>query len=131
VVATVTLQKLHDGIQKVVVKNTILGDAAGDIVAGGNQLLADVSTFTPAATKVKIMRVQAMLGGFAATLFWDATGDVQIMNIPADTDVDQDFSAIGGLYPTGAAGQTGDIQITTTGLTTGETGYIILHLKKG
>ena len=90
-----------------------------------------MSTYTPAAARVKVMRIQASLGGFAATLYWDATSDVVMAHIPADTDIDQDYSAIGGLAPTGAAGQTGDIQITTTGLTTGETGYIILHLKKG
>lgn len=128
--ATVTAQKIADGIGCVTQKITIVGDAAGDIAAGGNVMLADPSGFTPATTRVRIDRVRACLGGFAATLYWDATTDVPILGIPADTNVDLDFRDIGGLSPTGAAGQTGKIQVVTSGLATGETGYIILDLTK-
>src|SRR5215831_1142453 len=129
-VATVTTQKIADGPGVVVVKVTILGDAAGDIVAGGNVFVADPTTFTPATTRVRIDRVQGMLAGFAATLWFDATSDVMILAMPDGKDFDMDYREAGGLSPTGAAGQTGKIQLTTLGLATGETGSFTMYMTK-
>ena len=128
--ATVTIQKIHDGISRVVQKITIAGDAGGDVSPADNSYLASPATFTPAATRVRIDRIQSTLAGFWATLYWDATTDVMILDLPADTDVDKDYSVFGGLTPTGAAGQTGRIQLTTSGLTSNKTGHIILHMTK-
>ena len=124
---TITTQKIIDGERNVVTKTTILGDGSGEETA--TQLL-DVSTFSGAPGTVKIIRIQAYLTGFSASLLWDATTDVTIIELPADDDINQDFKVFGGLINNSGTGKTGDIMFTTVGLGSADTGTIVIEMQK-
>jgi hypothetical protein len=127
--ATITKQVLHDGRRNAVVKATILGDADGDLTTPG--LLLDISNDLAMGdrTEVKLRRISGDLGGFTAALFWDATADVRICDLPSG-DSDNDWCDIGGLRNNAGAGKTGDILVSTLDLADGAGGTIILYLAK-
>ena len=123
-VNTVEVQTLVSGPRNLVLKVHIDGDGSGEET---DTLIVDASAY--GASEVKIMGVHGDFSGFTAELEWDATTNVHAMNIP-DYDVDADFTKFGGLINNAGAGKTGDILITTTGLGLGDTGHLILEMKK-
>lgn len=117
------LQTLIDGPRNLVVK----AYGTGAVTA---ETIVDVSTYVPACTKVRIMKVTwrsdaTLLGGI---LLWDATADVVAMNCAAGGET-LDFTGFGGLVNNAGAGVTGDIQLTTTG--TGSYTLILEMVKAG
>lgn len=124
---TITTQTIVDGAKNLVTKTTILGDGTGEETA---TLLIDASTFSGAPDKLKIVRIQAYLTGFSVKLLWDATTDVTAIELPAGGDLSMDFEKFGGLINNAGTGVTGDIMFTTVGLGAGDTGTIVLEMKK-
>ena len=124
--STLATQILNDGERNATVKGYITGDATQLTDA----VLVDVSALSGSPTSVKIMGIKAQLSAFTATLEWDATTDVPILEIPADQELDQSYRRFGGLQNNGGAGVTGDITITTLLIAAGANGTIILELKK-
>lgn len=60
-------------------------------------------------------------------LLWDASTDVQAIEIPCATNATKgNFRKFGGLINRGGTGITGDILITTTGLASGDTITLVL-----
>jgi len=114
-----------NGSRNVIIKIQISGDA--DLTSS---VLFDASAYLPEVTDNKIWTIDYVLNGFSATLYWDATTDVQALAIPTDHPHKNDFSWFGGLVNNAGSGKTGDILITTKGLTAGDTGTIILEVKK-
>ena len=92
---------------------------------GGAVTLVDLSALT--ATKagktliaVDIEKVKGTLRGFNyLTVLWDATTDVRALIIPPG-DIDLDFSDIGYMRNTDAAGFTGDVLSTIDVATDGD-----------
>ncbi len=127
---TATLQTIHDGPRNLVVKCKLTGDGT-DVTALLLINASDYSNPTPGAgASIKVMRIQSAMDGFTAALLWDhASTDVEFANIPIN-DMDQDFTAIGGLINNAGGAITGDIMITTVGNANGEDGTIILWMKK-
>ena len=80
-----------------------------------------------------ILRIRASSNTVSAnatlTLEFDATTDVLAYTIPLNQDVDIDFRDIGGLKNTAGSGITGDITITSTTLTSGDSITLILEVK--
>ncbi len=64
---------------------------------------------------------------------WDASTPVAALALPfgGGSPLDMNFRDIGGLKNQGAAGITGDITMTTTGLASGDTIFAILHVRVG
>jgi len=131
--ATATQQVINDGPRNLVLKYTIAG-TTGDITA---TKLVDASTFNDkngnavGANGLKLMAVQSSLTGFSAKLSWDATTDVDLIELPTDQEYSVDFTEIGGITDNGGSGSTGDVMITTTGYTaSGDGGVIVLYFKK-
>lgn len=122
---TITRQTLVNDARNLVVKIHIVGDSSGDEAATS---LVDVSALDANMDRVKITRIQSSLEGFSVNLIWDATANVDIMTL-TQTDMDMDFSSMGGLTNNAGSGRTGDILMDTLGLAT-EEGTIILHMKK-
>jgi hypothetical protein len=61
------------------------------------------------------------------TLNWDATTPVVALPIPINTNpTDSDFRCFGGLKNQGAAGRTGNITLTSTGLLAGDVVTLVL-----
>lgn len=64
-----------------------------------------------------------------AFLEWDATTDVLALDLPATRQSCWKFCHFGGLPNQGAAGKTGDITLTTTGLEAGDAITLILVVR--
>ena len=126
---TATLQTIHDGARNLVVKCKLTGDGT-DVTA---LKLIDASTYTApvpgVGASLKVMKIISQMDGFTAALLWDATTDVEFVNIP-NQEMTQDFTDIGGLINNAGTGITGDIMITTVGNAAGEDGTIILYMRK-
>lgn len=120
----VSSQILIDGPRQVVVKLTNLSDGTGESAV----LKVDVSALTGAPTAVKIRRVHYSVTGMVATLLWDATTDVRILDLSGYGTLD--FDSFGGLTNNGGTGVTGDILLTTTGHSSGDSYSIILEMAK-
>jgi len=131
--ATATEQIIHNGNRNLIVKYTIAG-TTGDTTAG---ILVNASDFTDkdgttlGANAFTLVSIQAALTGFSCNLLWDATANVDLIQIPTDIPINQDFSKFGGIKDNSGSGSTGDVLFTTTGYTaSGDGGHIYLHLRK-
>jgi hypothetical protein len=120
----VTSQTLIDGPKHVVMKLTNLSDGTGEAAV----LKVDVSTLSGAPARVKINKIHYSVAGMVATLLWDATTDVRIVDLQGDGCFDA--TSFGGLYNNAGAGVTGDIMLTTTGHNAGDSYSIVLEMVK-
>ena len=120
----VTSQTLYDGRRRAVMKFTNLSDGTGESAV----LKVDVSALQGAPTSVRIDKIHYSTSGMVATLLWDADTDVRILDLQGEGTFD--FCGFGGLVNNGGAGVTGDIKLTTTGHTSGDSYWIILEMKK-
>ena len=131
--ATATEQVINDGPRNLNIKYTI-GGTSGDVAA---TKLVDVSDFVDAegntlgANSLTLIGIDASLTGFSCKLAWDATADVDLIEIPSDDVLTRDFREYGGIKNNSGAGSTGDVMFTTTGFTaSGDGGHIYLKFKK-
>ncbi len=124
---TITKQTIENGERNVVVKAILIGTSGSDVT---DTLLIDASDYGTDFTDLKIMKIQAHLNGFSVMLEWDASTNVDALSIPGDEWVNYNFFAEGGLPNNAGSGKTGDIDIDTSGLGSGETGSIVLWLRK-
>lgn len=126
---TITTQTLMDGARNVVQKFHL--DGASEET---NATLVDVSALNGFSegefTEVKITAVQSSLTGFSATLHWDATANVDALQLLEGDQVRQCYEQFGGLINASGAGKTGDILISTNGLGAGDEGTIVLEMWK-
>lgn len=119
----VTSQTILDGPRNLVMKFTNLSDGTGESAV----LKVDVSTFTPPAATVAIKRITYNVQGMVATLLWDATTDVRIIDLAGDGVFDFSRAPIPN---TKASGYTGDILLTTTGHSSGDSYSIVVEMIK-
>ncbi len=122
----ITKTTMIDGSRNLVVKIHINGDGTGEET---DTLLIDASTYSPAFTESKLMKMTSNIVGFSAELNWDATVNT-ICVIARAGDSEFDFSTIGGISNDSGAGRTGDLLITTVGLGAADHGILILEFKK-
>ena len=123
---TVATRTLHDGPRNVVQHFLNQSDGTGESAV----VKVDVSTFSPAATRVRIDKIDFATEGMAVDILWDATTPVLAVHLPRDMSVTLDYSAIGGLINPKATGWTGDIKFTTMTNPNGGRYSITLHMKK-
>lgn len=123
-VDAVTSQTIIDGEKNVVQKFTNLSDGTGEAAV----LKVDVSALNGAPSRVKINKVHYSVSGMVATLLWDATTDVRIMDLQGDGTFDA--TGFGGLINNAGTGVTGDILLTTAGHTLNDSYTIILEMAK-
>jgi len=131
--ATATQQVINDGHRNLNLKYTIAG-TSGDI---SNSILVNISGFNDkngkalGANGLTLVGIDASLTGFSANLLWDATSNVELLEIPSDQPYTRNFKSIGGIKDNSGTGSTGDVLITTTGYTaSGDGGHIYLKFKK-
>lgn len=118
---TVTSQTILDGDRNLVMLFTGLLDTSNE----ARVIKVDVSTFVPAATKVKVNEIQWVASSqLTLVLDWDATAPVRFATLVGyDELCAQDF---GGLQNNAGAGVTGDIFLTTLGWASGSQSYTLL-----
>tara|TARA_R100000388_G_C7242338_1_gene162395 strand:+ start:373 stop:783 length:411 start_codon:yes stop_codon:yes gene_type:complete len=130
---TVTSTTILDGDKDFIVQLTNVSDSTGESAV----TKVDVSGLTArksdgaACTGVKLAKVFYSILGFTKIgLLWDASTDTLCMELNPSADGILDFSDFGGLQNTSGSGKTGDINLTTTGASSGDSYMIILHCIK-
>ncbi len=83
-----------------------------------------------ACTGVRLARIVYSTFGMSVKLLWDASTDTICWDLNADYTTDEDFTDFGGIRNTAGSGKTGDIMLTTTGHTSGDSYVIVLTLYK-
>lgn len=119
---TVTSQTLVNGSRNLVMKFTNASDGTGEAAV----TKVDVSAL--GYSDVKIDRIHFSATGMGVRLLWDATSDVTAFEIGAGETGTLDFCKFGGLTNNAGAGKTGDINLTTTGATNGDSYTLILEM---
>jgi hypothetical protein len=91
----------------------------------------DISTFNcrngQGASYSKIERIEYNVNGMTVALYWDHTTDDEIAVLGGSGIIDQ--SADGGRVDPKSAGGTGDILLTTSGHTSGDSYDITLYMR--
>jgi len=126
----VTTQVLVDGSSNTIIKVNIKGDnaTATELV---KVIIFNASAYATGSVDNKLMEIEYGLNGFSAELLWDATTDIPLISLEQDHPTKAEFWIEGGLVNNSAAGRTGDILITTTGLASSvKAGYMIFYIKE-
>ena len=128
----VTTTTIQDGDRIAVIQLTNTSDGTGESAV----TKIDVSALQPnssggkVCTGVKLGRIVYSTFGMSVKLLWDATTDTICWDLNADYTTDEDFTGFGGIQNTAGTGKTGDINLTTTGHTSGDSYVIVLTLIK-
>lgn len=121
----ITITTILDGVRNLIKKIDIVGDGSGEETAA---VLVDVSAHGCSA--VSILKEYHQLSGFSARLKWDADTDTVAFNL-LEGEGGLDFNQVSGPINNNAgAGKTGDLVLATSGLGSGDTGTIILTMRK-
>ena len=128
----VTKTTVEDGPKKAVIYCTNTSDGTGEsaVVKVDVSALSSLQDGT-ACTGVRIEKIKFSNVGMGVKLLWDASTDVIAVELPADYSDTLDYSDISGLPNVAASGgNTGDIQLTTVGHSSGDTYSVVLHCLK-
>ena len=126
-----TSQVIQDGPRNAILKFTNVSDGTGQALA----VLVDVSTLSAdpltkqVCNGVTLQSITYSNVGMGVELFWDATTNIPLLNLLTDWSDQLDFSDFGIPNDT-AAGKTGDILVTTSAATAGDTYTLVLTLTK-
>jgi hypothetical protein len=128
----VTATKVEDGPKKATFYLTNTSDGTGEAAV----TKIDVSALAAlqdgtVCTGVRIENITFTNVGMSVKLLWDASTDVIAAQLPADYSDTLDYSGISGLPNVAASGgNTGDIQLTTVGHSSGDTYSIVITCLK-
>ena len=128
----VTSTTLMDSDRVAIIQLTSTSDGTGEAAVKKIDVsaLSDSST-GQACTGVRLAKIVYSTFGMSVKLLWDATTDTICWDLNADYTTDEDFTEFGGIRNTAAAsGKTGDIMLTTTGHSDGDSYVIVLTLYK-
>ena len=128
----VTSTTLMDSDRVAIIQLTNTSDGTGEAAVKKIDVsaLSDSST-GQACTGVRLARIVYSTFGMSAKLLWVATTNTICWDLNSDYTTDEDFTDFGGIQNTAAAiGKTGDIALTTTGHTSGDSYVIVLTLIK-
>ena len=123
----VTSKVILNSPKRHIVVLTNVSDGTGE----SNVVKVDKSTLTGPnglePSKLRVDKIEYSVFGMSVTLSFDRTSDIKIAVLQGDGCLD--FTEAGGLIDS-TTGDTGDILLTTTGHTSGDTYTITLHLRK-
>jgi len=128
----VTSTTLMDSDRVAIIQLTSTSDGTGEAAVKKIDVsaLSDSST-GQACTGVRLAKIVYSTFGMSVKLLWDATADTICWDLNADYTTDEDFTEFGGIRNTAAAsGKTGDIMLTTTGHSDGDSYVIVLTVYK-
>ena len=123
---------LLDSDRLAVIQLTSTSDGTGESAV----VKVDVSALQPnnfgkACTGVRLAKICYSTFGMSAKLLWVATTNTICWDLNENYADSEDFTEFGGLVNTAAAGgKTGDIALTTTGHSSGDSYVIVLTLFK-
>tara|TARA_R110000803_G_scaffold100227_1_gene168341 strand:- start:1017 stop:1421 length:405 start_codon:yes stop_codon:yes gene_type:complete len=128
----VTSTTIADGDRSAVIQLTSTSDGTGEsaVTKIDVSALAVRSSDGAACTGCKVSRINYSTLGMSVKLLWDATTNTICWDLREHSD-DVEFSYMGGLQNTAAAsGKTGDIALTTTGHSAGDSYVIVITVIK-
>ena len=127
----VTSTTLMDSDRVAIIQLTSTSDGTGEAAVKKIDVsaLSDSST-GQACTGVRLARIVYSTFGMSVKLLWDATTDTICWDLNADYTTDEDFTDFGGVRNTAGSGKTGDIMLTTTGHSDGDSYVIVLTVYK-
>ena len=128
----VTSTTLVDSGRLAVIQFTNTSDGTGEAAVTKVDVSAlSSSSNGQACTGVRLAKIVYSTFGMSVKLLWDATTDTICWDLNSDYTTDEDFTEFGGIVNTAAAsGKTGDIKLTTTGHSSGDSYVIVLTLIK-
>ena len=128
----VTSTTLSDSDRSAVIQLTNTSDGTGEsaVTKVDVSALATRSTDGATCTGVRLAKIVYSTFGMSVKLLWDATTDTICWDLNSDYTTDEDFTEFGGIRNTSGSGKTGDIKLTTTGHTSGDSYVIVLTLYK-
>ena len=127
----VTSTTLMDSDRVAIIQLTSTSDGTGEAAVKRVDVsaLSDSST-GQACTGVRLAKIVYSTFGMSVKLLWDATTDTICWDLNADYTTDEDFTEFGGVRNTSGSGKTGDIMLTTTGHSDGDSYVIVLTVYK-
>ena len=126
-----TSQIIQDGPRSAILKFTNISDGTGQAAA----VLVDVSTLSAdpltnqVCNGVTLQTISYSNVGMGVELLWDANVNVPLLNLLQNWSDQLDFSDY-GIPNNSGTGRTGDILVTTTGATAGDSYFLLLTLTK-
>jgi hypothetical protein len=127
----VTSQTIQDGEKTAILKFTNVSDGTGESAVKKVDVsaLAKNSAGQTCST-VSVSRIYWATVGMSVKLEFDASTNVLILGLPADSTGDEYYDLFTGIPNNAGSGVTGDIDFTTTGHSSGDSYSIILVLNK-
>jgi hypothetical protein len=128
----VTSTTLMDSDRVAIIQLTNTSDGTGEAAVKKVDVSAlQPNNFGKACTGVRLAKICYSTFGMSVKLLWDATTDTICWDLNSDYTDSEDFTEFGGIRNTAAAsGKTGDIMLTTTGHSDGDSYVIVLTLYK-
>ena len=127
----VTSETLLDGPSDLVMRFRNVSDGSGEAaVAKVDASALSTDVHGNAVSSVTIERIWWNTVGMSAELFWNASSNISARKIKIDSEGYSDYKDFGGLINNAGSGVNGDVLLTTTGHTSGDTYDIILSMKK-
>ena len=127
----VTSQTIQDGQKTAILKFTNVSDGSGEAAV----IKVDVSALNAhrageACTSVSVPRIYWATRGMGVNLEFDASTNVLLTGLPADSTGDEYYDLFSGIPNNAGSGVTGEIDLTTVAHSSGDTYSIILVLNK-
>jgi hypothetical protein len=127
----VTSQTIQDGERVAVLKFTNVSDGSGESAVKKVDVSAlNANSLGEACTRVSVARIYWATRGMGVNLEFDASTNVLLTGLPADSTGDEYYDLFGAIPNNAGSGITGDIDLTTVGHSSGDTYSIILVLNK-
>jgi len=128
----VATQTIQDGGQTAIFRFTNISDGTGESAV----TKIDVSALTTnpvtkmSCDSVSIEKIWFSNIGMGVKIYFDASTDVLVIQLPADWTDELDFSEFSGIPDNAGSGTTGDIQFTTVGHSSGDSYTIVMKVIK-
>jgi len=129
----VTSTTLSDSDRSAVIQLTNTSDGTGEAAVNKVDVsgLATRTSDGATCTGVRLAKIVYSTFGMSVKLLWDATTNTICWDLNSDYTTDEDFTEFGGIRNTAASGgKTGDILLTTTGASSGDSYVIVITLFK-
>lgn len=122
--ASITIQRQIEGPRNILLLIQLTGDLGGDLV---NQVIANVADYTDGTNRFSIKAYQYEFRGFTGKLTWGGSQPVDALSLADDQGHYQKLLAA-IVQP--RINSDGTLLLTTSGLTSGKTGSLLLQLRK-
>jgi len=127
----VTSNTLMDSDRVAIIQLTNTSDGTGESAVKKVDVSAlSANSAGQACTGVRLAKIVYSTFGMSVKLLWDASTDTICWDLNENYTDSEDFTEFGGIRNTAGSGKTGDIMLTTTGHTNGDSYVIVLTLYK-